>query len=127
MKAVVTMSEKRQEHFAEEVQYEIGSLRRSMDRFQAEFTDDPASALRGSESVFREAAELELYTIVQKQLADAGTIQEIADWLLSDVLGRSRKGYRSTSAQANMMEDERLAARSKLLERLIGQVNYFAS
>jgi hypothetical protein len=97
--------------------------RAKIDKFQAEFSKDPAHALTWSNGVFQSAARLKIanmlvYAFTPREGETAYTIKQARDTLLDRVLNKARYPAQSTSPTSNLMEQYEAAAYAEALDEL---------
>ncbi len=97
--------------------------------FQKDLEDAPAKALEWSRDMFLHAAREEvarkLLEAVNNETRDpAFTVQDARDWLQEEVITAASYAEQSTSIQGNVMDRQRLAAKSKLLYELSGGMSF---
>lgn len=94
-------------------------------RFAEKFASDPMRAFEWSQDAFQAAAVSEatstllryVDSLAEGKESDDEIGERIAEWLRSEVLRMAKYPPRSTSPQSNLVEQEKLAAYARLLER----------
>jgi len=82
------------------------------------FSGDPAYTMSWSGEYFTHAAEFQVAMQLQGAFELGATVEQIVSSITSEVLNGARWPARSTSVVSNLMEQEVLAARSRLLSTL---------
>lgn len=87
-------------------------------KFMEKFGENPAYAMSWSGDYFRHAAEFEVAHWLKNAFEAGGSLEDIKTSLVREVLRGAKYPSRSTSAVSNLMEEENLNARARLLETL---------
>jgi threonine aldolase len=106
------MSAKLQKRF----QSQADSCQASLDKFAADFANDPAHALTWGTGAFEKAARLRVLKQIVAALDDGtATLDNIRSTLTDRVMHRAKYPAQSTSPTSNLIEQYELAACADIL------------
>jgi hypothetical protein len=94
-----------------------------IDKFQADFSKDPAHALTWGLDAFQAAARLRVanmlvYGFTPTEVFPVYTVEQAREFLMDRVLSKARYPAQSTSPTSNLMEQYEAAAYAEALDEL---------
>lgn len=122
-----------QEQFKQLVEQQITMHQADIYAFADKVKSNPVYTMEWADSVYTNAATLQVYMRMRNILNDVGhqrddgttvTYEMVCEWieksLMSEIMGKAKYPKHSTSMSTNLMEQELLSASAKAYERFFG-------
>jgi hypothetical protein len=104
--------------FKEDLNFEIKSLEKTLEKWTLNFQKNPAHALSWSNDIFRDAAKLSVAKEVSYWLEQKISLAETKKYALERTLRGAEFPPSSTSMPANVMEMQCTSAWARMAERI---------